>query len=1405
MSWNLSEKGMNTVKYLLLLLLLAGTILPAEGTVATPVPRLMVESPGRSEYLLNGLWHFKPFDRMPGQRESARDSGYYMRVPGEWFNFLGKTDQLTDSGGKILPAFPFPAGKRWPDAEIYGLYELHFSTPLEFQGKRVILNLAGIQFQGDIFFNDHRLGTQYVYENNFYDVTELLTEQKTNVVKIALRPFLEVPNAFGNPGVTRRLTHGGIMHDVRLFVLEHGVMARYALIDTAREPRRAKVKVRLENYGGPRCAEAQLTLHSDGLPRKTVTRKIELPAGRSYAELELPLDGIEFWEPEAPKLHRLDFRLNERGKIIASIPETITGFREVRLEGTRLLVNGVARTLFGESGSRLDLLMNQCTGIYPAQQLSSMRAMGFNYVNMLDFPTQEPILAAADRIGIFLGPVIKQDADLIFKKHAAFPGLTRLDGKTIPEDELTRFRKQFTDLSEYYATHPSVLAYVRMFNWLCDCELAYNPHLAGRREHSSDERAAFADRILAETGAIDPTRLNYLHHAGGRGPIYTHNRYWNCAVPLQEKADFPKLWAADRSPDKMPFFVTEGNLFPGWPSLYPKWGNSPRNPAWRGLYGPYAVREISALDLGAAAYYLPADERAIRPAHIRSLITQAGAMRHYGTLGHMMHTDSYCGYEPGKMIDTADELSDNVPGFVSINHLWRHQHPSTRLTSLGEAMLHAFSSNTFYLMGPPDAPTTAPHNEYGGRTIERTMFVINESGIRRELDFDITLTGDDGTVWWRNPLTVDAVPGFRKQFVLRLPLPEVKKRTGCTLRVRMASVPGRTAEQQTRLAVFPERKPEPLKGTVAVFDPEHSLDMLLKRCDSDTATLLEQLESLDAVDAILVGRSGLNLRFGELAKKLDIGGFLNRGGRIAVFEQAGEKLLNLTLDARRARNVFPALPAHPLLTGLETEDLSNWQGGSSLLKAFPPAPAGFHWSEPIVTSVDGIVASYPIEKPHVGNFIPILESGFDLQFTPLLELHHGSGRVWFCQLDLTNRIGLDPAATLLAENLLKLALEPSERKPVRAGYAGNETGRAFLSGLGRSTKAFRPGDPLLILGPEADRQLTAGAVESHLRSGGTVLTLPGAPAALLPIRPEPAVFEGVNGFSSWEEARQNRLPASLSDLFFRTPVQLPGWRFAGGTGSPLLGEVPFGSGRIIYCNLPTELPAENIYRMKPVRLWSVLLTSLGLQDESFDAGEMLASAGASMFVPLGGSADFRLDPDDIGLKDNWYLPNSAVNRNEWRKITVPGAWEKTPFLENFGPPNPPPAAPEYDGIAFYRFEVMIPEYLRGRKCILNLGVVDDFDTTFFNGRKIGGMNAAFGPQTYTTNRVYRVPEQLIRYGQTNTITVRVEDNAGAGGIVHGKLRLEFTSGQNKTAKSAYLPEQSIFEIFGTTPYYNEQW
>jgi sialate O-acetylesterase len=53
--------------------------------------------------------------------------------------------------------------------------------------------------------------------------------------------------------------------------------------------------------------------------------------------------------------------------------------------------------------------------------------------------------------------------------------------------------------------------------------------------------------------------------------------------------------------------------------------------------------------------------------------------------------------------------------------------------------------------------------------------------------------------------------------------------------------------------------------------------------------------------------------------------------------------------------------------------------------------------------------------------------------------------------------------------------------------------------------------------------------------------------------------------------------------------------------------------------------------------------------------------------------------------------------------------------------------------------------------------VDDIDTTYFNGEKVGQMNV------YNANRVYRVPGRLVKAG-ANVIAVRVLDTGGAGGF-----------------------------------------
>jgi hypothetical protein len=58
----------------------------------------------------------------------------------------------------------------------------------------------------------------------------------------------------------------------------------------------------------------------------------------------------------------------------------------------------------------------------------------------------------------------------------------------------------------------------------------------------------------------------------------------------------------------------------------------------------------------------------------------------------------------------------------------------------------------------------------------------------------------------------------------------------------------------------------------------------------------------------------------------------------------------------------------------------------------------------------GSVASALIEKPGRGNFLPIVDGGYSLQYSPLMECREGSGVMILCQLDVTGRTEDDPAA-----------------------------------------------------------------------------------------------------------------------------------------------------------------------------------------------------------------------------------------------------------------------------------------------------------------------------------------------------------------------------------------------------------
>jgi len=128
---------------------------------------------------------------------------------------------------------------------------------------------------------------------------------------------------------------------------------------------------------------------------------------------------------------------------------------------------------------------------------------------------------------------------------------------------------------------------------------------------------------------------------------------------------------------------------------------------------------------------------------------------------------------------------------------------------------------------------------------------------------------------------------------------------------------------------------------------------------------------------------------------------------------------------------------------------------------------------------------------------------------------------------------------------------------------------------------------------------------------------------------------------------------------------------------------------------------------------------------------------------------------------------TAFDDRGWSTLKVPGFWQDQGWKLN--------------GAVWYRHTVELPERWRGQTLLLEFGACDDFDDTFVNGRRVGGI----GPElttAYNTRRAYPIPAALTDGGRL-TIAVRVFDQWGNGGIIKRAL-LQRADDQNDSVSLA---------------------
>jgi hypothetical protein len=934
---------------------------------------------------------------------------------------------------------------------------------------------------------------------------------------------------------------------------------------------------------------------------------------------------------------------------------------------------------------------------------------------------------------------------------------------------------------------------------------------------------------------LDPTRLVYHHQSGHMGDWHTVNIYL-CWAPIQERMEWLSHWAKE---GVKPLFFVEWGL----PHIA-SWGGHRLGPfIWRNKVNsePLAV-EFGAAITGDAAYNLTeAEEKHIdnyervyargTPFYISEVLgdywttarehnmveIQSEFTRHVWPAFRTWGITAVLPWDQGntarKKPGAPDRLEiherpdpigspgihpDFVPGG---SDFFQSGDAATReISSLGETFRRVNADFFAYLAGSKRRFTERGHIFHPGEKVEKEVVIVNDRRATCSGRFEwAAFSGERKTAGEGKEFKVEA--GKAERWPLRFKAPSNAQAPG---RITLTVTPESGAAVQDELMFTVLGRPDRLEGDIAIVDPAGKTSADLRR-------LGVRVKSVSAPPAdcriLFIGRQALTVA----GESPEIAPALDRGGVVVVMEQ-DEAVLSRRLGFRTnvpsLRRVRRRVPDHPVLAGLNDELLHDWRGEATLIPSQYELPAwepsypmvdwlGFQVSRAWKWGNQGQVASVVIEKPQKGDFLPILDGGFDLKYAALLEARAGAGRIVFCQMDVSGRTERDPASDMLLSNLVRYAQSATPLPPAVKAWCGEaETTKGLLKGLGVVTATGdRPeASDVVVVGRDGKGSSLA---RRHAEGGGTVVMLDCTAQALKSALPQGATVE---------EQKLTHTPPPLSaspvwrgvgpsDLHWRGRTAVNTVRLPQGAGEALstgvLAVAQVGKGKVVTCAAAPDrfdYSAPNKIYLKPTHAHAVFVVSrlLANLNVAFETPLLQDwSRPAVSALPLDKGWVARTDPKETLAATALSAPD--FDGKDWKPIAVPGEWEKQS-----------PEWANYDGVFWYRLVFDAPATLTAEESALLLGPIDDEDWTYLNDKPIGHIGQDTNPKDYwSAPRAYPLPTGALKAGK-NMLAVKVRDLRQAGGLMTGPVEIRVPS---RWLRSYYLDEPALLD----DPYRYNRW
>ncbi|AQQ10340.1 Evolved beta-galactosidase subunit alpha [Sedimentisphaera cyanobacteriorum] len=366
---------------------------------------------------LNGVWKFSidPPEKF-WQKELDSSEWSDINVPGEC----------------QMQGFPIKA-------DIPFAYRTRFDVPEDYAGRKIMLNFHGVYSYARVWVNGEFVREHFGgFTKWSCDITEFAEPGETAQLAVEV-----VDRSDDISGASDYAKHniGGILRDVELSALPVQHFEKLH-IDTELDEEYQNAQLNIDySLSSSKPSDILFRLFD---AQGRMIKKAEIPQAEKQGSVSMDIESPEKWNSEHPYLYTLSAEISKDGKVLCSVPEKV-GFREVKVRGEKLYVNGVEVRLRGANRHDIHPKLGRCaTAKYDKLDAQLTKQANMNYIRTSHYPPTERFLDYCDRYGIY----VEDESAVCFQ----------YEGISSNKDKFTdRYLSQVREMVNNHRNHPSVI------------------------------------------------------------------------------------------------------------------------------------------------------------------------------------------------------------------------------------------------------------------------------------------------------------------------------------------------------------------------------------------------------------------------------------------------------------------------------------------------------------------------------------------------------------------------------------------------------------------------------------------------------------------------------------------------------------------------------------------------------------------------------------------------------------------------------------------------------------------------------------------------------------------------------------------------------------------------------------